>query len=53
MVTAQYAFRAVTLKVDMFDVEVGLSDSIPIEPNTAVPLYIGGIPGKNNFRKSL
>ncbi|XP_054719082.1 laminin subunit alpha-1-like [Uloborus diversus] len=58
MVTAQYAHKAVTLKVDLFDVVVGLSQSVPLEPNTSTPLYIGGVPddvptgallGRNNF----
>ncbi|KFM68913.1 hypothetical protein X975_12637, partial [Stegodyphus mimosarum] len=43
MITAQYDYKTVTLKVDLFDVAVGLSESIPLEPNTASPLHIGGI----------
>lgn len=50
MVTAQYAHKAVTLKVDLFDVAVGLSESLPLEPSTSTPLYIGGIPGKCIFK---
>ncbi|GFV46525.1 laminin subunit alpha-1 [Trichonephila clavipes] len=58
MVTAQYAHKTVTLKVDLFDVSIGMSQTIPLEPNTATPLYIGGIPellptgaahNRNNF----
>ncbi|KAF8792889.1 Laminin subunit alpha-1 like protein [Argiope bruennichi] len=58
MVTAQYAHKSVTLKVDLFDVTVGMSHTVPLEPNTASPLYIGGIPdnvptgaahNRNNF----
>nr|XP_042897336.1 laminin subunit alpha-1 isoform X3 [Parasteatoda tepidariorum] len=44
MVTAQYAYKTVTLKVDLFDLVIGHSSSAPLEPTTSSPLFIGGIP---------
>ncbi|GIZ05374.1 putative extracellular matrix glycoprotein laminin subunit beta [Caerostris extrusa] len=58
MVTAQYAHKSVTLKVDLYDITIGMSETVPLEPYTAAPLYIGGIPddlpngaihNRNNF----